>query len=202
MDVVHTSCVWWNNRDVYKFPMSQCECRLKGASQSSEWGISGACPGKSPIGDDLPGVTSTQKDLTIMPQPHRRPCPHLTTTAVKLKPSCTPLLASSPLPMALGGGGWVQTSPLGGEKGQAHHIPSHCSLTQVQAGAEVKFSTVAEVLKLHGTDFLRPGKRSNSFTLQEVNVVVSGKYGLGGQTIWGQVLLRLLKLCGHNLSVS
>ena len=27
MDVVHTSCIWWDNRDVHEFPMSQCECR-------------------------------------------------------------------------------------------------------------------------------------------------------------------------------
>lgn len=116
---------------------------------------------KSPIGDDLPGGFPTQKDLTIMPQPHRRPCPHLTTTAVKLKPSCT-LLAFLSSAHGLGRWrGWAQTSPLGGEKGQAHHIPlhPHCSLTQVQAGAEVKFSTVAEVLKSHGTGLFKAWKK-------------------------------------------
>lgn len=70
---------------------------------------------KSPIGDDLLGRFPAQEDLSIMPQPHRRPCPHLTATVVNLKPSCT-LVPSSPLPMALGGGGDGHR-PLGGEKG-------------------------------------------------------------------------------------
>ena len=101
---------------------------------------------KSPVGDDLPGGFPTQKDLTIMPQPHRRPCPHLTTTAAKLKLSgpflALPLLCAWPW-----GAGWAQTSALGGEKGrternrnEAHHVPPclHCCLTQARAGEEVK----------------------------------------------------------------
>lgn len=70
--------------------------------------------------------------------------------------------------MALVGGGgghrphlWVGRKDTERHRNKAHDIPLHslCSLTQVQAGAEVKFSTVAEVLKLHRTGLFKDWKK-------------------------------------------
>lgn len=56
---------------------------------------------------------------------------------------------------------WVGRKDTERHRNKAHHIPlhPHCSLTQVRAGAEVKFSTVAEVLKLHRTGLFKAWKK-------------------------------------------
>lgn len=95
---------------------------------------------KSPHRDDLPGgISHPEKDLALMPPALQKAMSPPYHYSSQVETFLYPPLPSSllcPWPWAVEGG--AQTSPLGGEKGQAHHIPSHCSLTQVQAGAEVR----------------------------------------------------------------